>query len=127
MGVERRGHADGDEAALGDAREVAGRLERAGLHERGEILLHHVADVVLAAVDHVHLVGLHVEADRLEAGLRLLHRQRQPHVAEADRTADEGASDYASRNFFTIHLSKSLSYRASEERRDISAKSSGLP
>ena len=55
MGVERGGHADGDEAALRDAREVAGRLERAGLHERGEVLLHDVADVVLPAVHHAHL------------------------------------------------------------------------
>ena len=91
VGVERGGHADGDEAALGDAREVARCLERAGLDEGREVLLHDVADVVLPAVHHVHLVGLHVEADGPEAGLGLLHGQRQPHVAEAHRAADEGA------------------------------------
>ena len=91
VGVERRGHADGDEAALRDAREVARGLEGARRDERGEILLNHVADVVLAAVDHGDLLRLHVEADRLETGLGLLDRQRQPHVAETDRAADEGA------------------------------------
>ena len=103
MGVERGGHADGDEAALRDAREVAGRLERAGLHERGEVLLHDVADVVLATVDHVDLVGLHVEANRLEARLGLLHGQRQPDVAEADRAADEGARQDAHPSLLKTH------------------------
>ena len=103
VGVERRGHADGDEAALRDAREVAGRLERAGLHERGEVLLHDVADVVLATVDHVDLVGLHVEANRLEARLGLLHGQRQPDVAEADRAADEGARQDAHPSLLKTH------------------------
>ena len=103
VGVERGGHADGDEAALRDAREVAGRLERAGLHERGEVLLHDVADVVLATVDHVDLVGLHVEANRLEARLGLLHGQRQPDVAEADRAADEGARQDAHPSLLKTH------------------------
>lgn len=91
MGVQRRGHAERDEVALGHAGEVVGGLEHAGGDELRQVLLHHVADVVLTGVDHLHLGGLHVEADGAEARLGLLHGQGQAHIAEAHSAAGDGA------------------------------------
>ena len=83
MRVQRRRHADRDEVHVLHKAEVGGCRQRSRLHQLFQIAVHHVPDVVVSGVHQLHLFRLHVESDGLEPGLRLLHRQRQPHIAEA--------------------------------------------
>ena len=84
MGVERRRHADAHAVALRRVGKVGRGDELSGLNERFEILVDHIADIVLPGVDHVYLFLLHIKAVDLEARLCLLHRERQTDIAETD-------------------------------------------
>ena len=89
MNIERCRHTNGNKVALGHTRKVGRRFEHAGFHKRGQILLDHIANVVLTTVDHVRPFHLHVEADSLEARLCLLNCKRQPHVPKTNRATDK--------------------------------------
>ena len=89
MHVKRSGYADSHEVAFTDTGEISGSLDHIIVHELLQILVHHVTDVVLAAIDHVDLLGLHVDAHGLEAGLGLLHGKGQAHVAETHGAAHQ--------------------------------------
>ena len=91
MLVERRGNADRHKIAIRYAREIRRCRNHPGGHEGRKILVHHIADVVLSAVDHVDLLDLDVEANSLEPRFRLFNRKRQAHVTQAHRSANDAA------------------------------------
>ena len=76
MRVQGSGHADGHEIDVAYEREVGGGGKHPGLHEGGKVLVNDIADVVVAGVDHVHFLFLHVESDGAETGLGLLYGER---------------------------------------------------
>ena len=81
--AQRRGHADVDAVDLGQAREVGRGLQQARLDHRRQLRRRHVDDVALAAVDGLDLLRQQFEAEHLETGLGVGHRQRQPHVTQS--------------------------------------------
>jgi hypothetical protein len=86
---ERRGDADVDHVAAGELAEVGARPQSAFVVEARDLAGGYVLDVGDALLDELDLAGIEVEASHAEAGAGELHRQRQPHVAEADH-ADAG-------------------------------------
>lgn len=64
VSVERRRHADAHAVALRHIGKVGRGNELSGLDKRFEILVHHIADIVLAGVDHVPLFLLHHQSRR---------------------------------------------------------------
>ena len=87
--VQRRGNADGDKVHITDTGKVRGGGEHTALHQPLKVCLHDVADVILAAVDHIDLCLLDIEADGAKAVLRLIDRERQPDIAEAAHAHDQ--------------------------------------
>ena len=74
MNIQRSRNADGNKVTLGDAGEVSRSLEAALGDELRQVLLHNIADVVLAGVDLVDLRLLNVKANGPEARLGFLDR-----------------------------------------------------
>jgi len=113
VSVERRRHADAHAVALRRVGKIGRGNELSGLDKRFEILVHHIADIVLAGVDHVHLFLLHIKAVDLEAGLRLLHSERQADIAETDN-AERGLTSeqffFESHVYFLDSVTKLISY-----------------
>ena len=90
MLVKRRRHGDAHAVARGHGGKVRRGAKHTLLHDLFEVAVHHVADVVVALIDHVHLPGLHVKADHMEAGLGLFHRQREPDIAQSNHAQGDG-------------------------------------
>ena len=57
--------------------------QMAVLHDFFQIGVYHVANIIMARIDHIHLLALHVKADDVKARLGLFHRQGQAHIAQA--------------------------------------------
>ena len=88
--AERRGHADRDRVALGEARHVRRGDDPAVRRERRQLRRGHVADVAVARVHAVGDRGAHLEPEDLVAGLGDLDGEREPDVPEADHADDGG-------------------------------------
>ena len=84
MRVQRSGNADAHAVAARRLGEVRGGGEHAGVYQGLEVLVDHVADIVVAGVDHVDLFLLYIETDDFEAGLGLFHGQGQAYIAQSD-------------------------------------------
>ena len=82
--VQRRGHADDDGIALGDASKINGRRKVSLLHKPGKLRVIHVADVVATLVDRLGLLLALLKAQDRNPFARKAHRQGKAHVAEAD-------------------------------------------
>ena len=87
--VQRGGNADSDEIHFLYKAEICGSGEPSDLYQLLQVGVDHIADVVLSGVDHIHLLGLHIEADGLKAMLRLIHCQRQTDIAQAADAHDQ--------------------------------------
>ena|SRR5699024_4737500 len=104
MRVQRGGHADGDKVDILDKAEVGGGGKHAALDNAGKVAVHHVADVVVAGVDHLHLLRLDVEADGLKARFGLLDRQRQADIAQTHYSDNDLSVFNLAEHFIFHHL-----------------------
>ena len=89
MRVQRRRHANRNKVDVLDERKVARCLEHSLFDQSLEIGVYYVADIVVPFVDELHLFGLDVKPDRLEAGFRLFDRKRQTDIAETDNAGND--------------------------------------
>ena len=83
MLVQRGGNADSDKVYIPNKTEIGGGRQHSVLYQCLQIGIYNIADIVLSSIDHIYLFLLHVKADGLKAMLRLIHRQRQPDIAQA--------------------------------------------
>ncbi len=84
MDVQRRRHTDRDKIHVFDKGKIRGRRQKPFVHQLLQVLVHHIANVVVPLVHHLHFSRLLVETDGLKSRFRLFHRQRQSHIAKAD-------------------------------------------
>ena len=84
MDIQRRRYADGDKIHISDKAEIRSSGQHSFLHQAFQVFVHHISDIVVTFVDHLYLMRLFIETDRPESGFRLLHRQRQAHIAQTD-------------------------------------------
>ena len=108
VGIQRGGDADGDKVHIADPGEIGGSAEHTALHQLCQLVVHHIADVVLTGVDQIHLFLLHVKTDGLEAVACLVHCQRQTHIAQTAHAHGQGLIlNFLNQFFLHRHINRS--------------------
>ena len=137
MGVQRRGYADGDKIHVLYEGKVGRGPEHSGGYQLPQIRVHHVPDVVLPRVHHVHLFLLDIKADGTKAVLGLVHRQRQTHIAQTADAHEQSLvlnflnqpifHSHASASPFTQRVFSSCSYRSPQAGQTARPSSKEIP
>jgi len=94
--IQRRGHANSHKINIADKTEIVGGRKHSFSHNFFQIVVHHIANVVMTGIYHVHFCFLHIETDGFESGFGFFNGKRQSYISEAYHSHN----DFALFNFF---------------------------